>query len=384
MNGRWGVTKSWTKGLWGLLVLGLLAVMIVGGCKKKTRGRGSKRSGAATTAPKQAAGFDVAAAKQTLLANPWKGIAAGKPALIVFKVSKSSKSGIWAAMTLGAEQQACYVSLDSRGYLGISTKGRPTSRGLTKLSLHTKLASPAFTSLSGKVERSHKRGFMEQSSQIGDFQLAKTDAKAIAAFYKGGCDGGDKLACYQLGSVYMRGSGVEKSGPQMVVYYKKACVLGFLPACNLLGVIYRQGELGIAKDAKKARSYWGKACDDGHPRSCVDLGNLLSKKQPKKARRYFAQACQAKFAQGCNSYAWSVVDTNKKPGAKQLAKALAAARKAVKLDPNAAYIDTLGWVYFKQEDYTRAEIEIQRALQLKPGNKEMEEHLAAIQKAMKK
>lgn len=241
------MTKSATRSAWGLLVLVLVVSMVVGGCKNKRRRRSKRGRRSAVTAPRQpAAGFDLDAAKQTLLANPWKGVAAGKPALLVFKASDKAKSGIWAIMTLGAEQQACFVNLDTRGYFSVSTKGKPTNRGLTKISLGTKLASPTFTSLAGTVERTHKRGFMEQSSQIGTFQLTKTDAKAIAAFYKAGCDG-DKTACFQVAVGHMRA----QEGKEMEAAFKKSCVLGLLRACGTLGLIYRVGGMGSPRTTRR-------------------------------------------------------------------------------------------------------------------------------------
>lgn len=363
------------------LLAALCAALCLSSCKTKEdaedeRATGGVKRKARAKRGRGGASIDIAAAHEQLLAAPWKGVVAGKPALVTFKKSRKPNT-IWAVMILGSKVEGCRVAI-RRGYLSITTRGKPTSRGITRLSLSAKL-SPPFKQVSGKVSRSHKRGFMESSSGIGDFQLAQGDAKTAVTFYRSSCAARSYASCYQLAVAYLRGDGVPKDGKQMVKYFDRACVGGMLKACGALGVVYLEGEAGIKKNIKKVKAYWGKACDDGHTPSCRDLGHLYrDAKQWRKALRFYAKACAKKDAMACNGYAWEAAKKGK-----QLDRALAAARKAVKLDPKAAFIDTLAWVYYKRKDYARAEIEAKRALSMKPDNAEFKQHLAAIQKAMK-
>jgi hypothetical protein len=357
-----------------------MLALVVSGCKKKSRKAStSKRIKKGKRGRDKGPSINIDDAQAALLAAPWKGVVAGKPALLQFKVSKKRKT-IWAVMMVGKKQHACRVHISRRGRISISTRGRPTSRGLTKLVLGGKLKMP-ITELSGKVSRSHKRGFMTSSSGIGDFQLVKGDQKTVASFLSSGCDSGNKAACYRLAVAYLRGDGVEKDAKKMVSYFEKGCVAGMLACCGNLGVIYYKGEAGIAKDEKKAKAYWSKACDDGYALGCQDLGHLyIKKKKTKKALRYYGAACAKKHAGGCNSYAWTLAQKGR---GKTLDKALSAAQKAVKLAAKAEYIDTLAFVFYRRKDYVRAEIEAKRAIQMQPDNAEFKKTLAKIQKAKK-
>jgi TPR repeat protein len=219
---------------------------------------------------------------------------------------------------------------------------------------------------------------MESSSGAGEFELKKGDTKTAVEFYKSSCEGGNTGGCFSLGVAYYKGEGVPKDGAQMVTYFKKACVGGMLRACGSLGLLYHTGQ-GVPKDPKKVEAYWGKACDDGHLASCRDLGEALLKKKYNKAVGYQKKACDGDHAGGCNSLAWNLAGKGKR-----LDEALAASQKAVKLDPQASYIDTLAFVHLTRKEYTRAEMEALRALKLDPNVAEHKQRLVDIRAAMKK
>ena len=66
----------------------------------------------------------------------------------------------------------------------------------------------------------------------------------------------------------------------------------------------------------------------------------------------------------------------------QLQKALEFAERAVELRPDSArYLNTLSWLYYRNNDYAKAEGAIQKALTLQPKNRTYQEGLKAIQKA---
>ncbi|MCL5267769.1 MAG: tetratricopeptide repeat protein [Bacteroidetes bacterium] len=85
-----------------------------------------------------------------------------------------------------------------------------------------------------------------------------------------------------------------------------------------------------------------------------------------------------------NNYAYSLSERGL-----HLHKALEMARLAVDLDPsNSAYLDTMGWVYYKLADYKRAEMYVEKALSMrKPSDGSpatLEEHLGDIYAKMGK
>ena len=68
-----------------------------------------------------------------------------------------------------------------------------------------------------------------------------------------------------------------------------------------------------------------------------------------------------------------------------LDEALVLIEKALKKEPeNGAYLDSLGWVYCKKKDYKKAYKYITEALKYMPEEKELQDHLDAVKKAMGK
>jgi tetratricopeptide (TPR) repeat protein len=68
-----------------------------------------------------------------------------------------------------------------------------------------------------------------------------------------------------------------------------------------------------------------------------------------------------------------------------LAEALTMVRRALELDPdNAAYIDSLGWIYFRMGDFPHAVEQLERAARLLPGDGTVQEHLGDALRALGK
>ena len=64
-------------------------------------------------------------------------------------------------------------------------------------------------------------------------------------------------------------------------------------------------------------------------------------------------------------------------------KALAHCRRAVQLSPNnPAYLDSLGWACYKNDDLEDARTYLRKALDLAPGNREIARHLKAVMDEM--
>ncbi|MBC8234838.1 tetratricopeptide repeat protein, partial [bacterium] len=80
-----------------------------------------------------------------------------------------------------------------------------------------------------------------------------------------------------------------------------------------------------------------------------------------------------------NNLAWLYT---KRSGA--LDDAVKLAQKAVELEQNPDYMDTLAWIYYKQEMYAKAEETIKQAIQLKPEEQLYQERLDEIRQAMNK
>lgn len=67
-----------------------------------------------------------------------------------------------------------------------------------------------------------------------------------------------------------------------------------------------------------------------------------------------------------------------------LGKAVTLCRQAVDIAPrNAAYLDSLGWAHFRQNNLMEARASFRRALDLAPGNKEIAAHMRLCMDALK-
>ena len=82
-------------------------------------------------------------------------------------------------------------------------------------------------------------------------------------------------------------------------------------------------------------------------------------------------------AQAYNNYAYSLIERNK-----DIEFALELALNAIKLEPkSAAYLDTIGWIYYKMDDYDEALRYIRESLSIDSDNATIQGHLDEIIKS---
>jgi len=78
--------------------------------------------------------------------------------------------------------------------------------------------------------------------------------------------------------------------------------------------------------------------------------------------------------QALNNYSYSLVERNT-----QLKKSLGMSKKAIEMEPdNAAYLDTIGWIYFKLNNAQKALYYIRRSIELEGENAVVLEHLGDV------
>lgn len=87
------------------------------------------------------------------------------------------------------------------------------------------------------------------------------------------CDSGDANECFNLGTMYYDGKGVQKDYIKAVELYQKACDGGDADVCNILGIMYGNGK-GVKQDSAKAVELYQKACDGGNANGCSNLGAM--------------------------------------------------------------------------------------------------------------
>jgi len=79
-----------------------------------------------------------------------------------------------------------------------------------------------------------------------------------------------------------------------------------------------------------------------------------------------------------NNYAYSLSERGIK-----LDKALKMAKVAIKAEPtNSSYLDTMGWIYFKMDDYGKAKDYVDKSIKINSKNSDVYEHLGDIENKM--
>ncbi len=147
-----------------------------------------------------------------------------------------------------------------------------------------------------------------------------------------------------------------------------------------LGILY-----GYEKRYAEAVKNFEKVLefDDANAVIYFYLG-ILYEKQKKKdlAVKNFKEAirCDPDFAESYNYLGYMFAES----GA-NLDEAMGLIRRALEIEPdNGAYLDSLGWVYFKKGMYKEALVEIEKAVKLEPDEPEIKGHLETVRKKMKR
>ncbi|WP_373004497.1 tetratricopeptide repeat protein [Sulfurimonas sp.] len=95
--------------------------------------------------------------------------------------------------------------------------------------------------------------------------------------FKQACNEGKMQSCIELGMLYYTGENVKKDMKKSQKLFKKACKNRVSRGCYYLGYIFLRGGDGIEKSNKKAMLAFGRGCNIGSERSCVQYHMLKSK-----------------------------------------------------------------------------------------------------------
>jgi uncharacterized protein len=145
-------------------------------------------------------------------------------------------------------------------------------------------------------------GFAMASTPINAQSGGSYEIRAIAELEQA-CLGGDAVDCDELGMRHLRGEGVAKDPKKATTYFQRACDRGDARGCFNLGDSYQFGE-GVPKDAAKAAALYLRACDGRDPEGCTELamshiaGDGV-KQSEAQAALYADRACTLKNQLGC-------------------------------------------------------------------------------------
>jgi len=130
------------------------------------------------------------------------------------------------------------------------------------------------------------------------------DYRQAVVYLQKESDIGNAAASYNLGQMYLYGSGVNQDYIKAQHYFEKTCSGNEVLGCAKLGMMYATG-LGIPKDIIKAKTLLKKSCLSGDKKSCdayddIDKGSAaylkgvdaISRNDMKKAFLYLEKAAK--------------------------------------------------------------------------------------------
>ncbi|EAL52268.1 tetratricopeptide repeat protein [Campylobacter upsaliensis] len=118
--------------------------------------------------------------------------------------------------------------------------------------------------------RACKLGNARSCNNIALFYEEEKDSELSLYFYKKSCELKDANVCYKLGLLYEKGEKVRQNLNTALHFYSQSCTFGLGESCYILGR-YNQLE---KKDMKRAKRYFGIACDKKHKEACVAYREL--------------------------------------------------------------------------------------------------------------
>jgi len=119
------------------------------------------------------------------------------------------------------------------------------------------------------------------------------------------CDQGVAAACNDLGFLYFEGRGLAKDAWKAKDFYGLACQRGDALGCLNLALMYLNGQ-GIPKDAGLAAGLFQRACERGEVAACANLGLMYQSgrgvpRDEARAAALLRAACDRGFGEACQA-----------------------------------------------------------------------------------
>jgi TPR repeat protein len=171
---------------------------------------------------------------------------------------------------------------------------------------------------------------------------------------------------------------------EAIRYYSLSAEQNYTYAQRDLAFLYLDGK-GVPQNTKKALDLFNKLIDKNYAPIEFFLGMLYYtgryvKKDEKQALILLNRAAKHNNPDAMNMIAWLLCEHNK-----DIVKAEKLINKALQLAPhNPCYIDTLGWIYYKQQKCNESLLQLKKASNLAPENAKIIDHLGDVYQALGK
>jgi len=177
---------------------------------------------------------------------------------------------------------------------------------------------------------------------VGVYDYKKKDYKEAAFWFLKAAKRGNLDAQRIIGALYLEGKGVFKDYKEAAFWFLKAAKRGDLDAQEMLAFMYTEGK-GVPEDFPKVEFWCKKAIAQGSTKAKNSLAFLWAKQGVK------------------------------------LTNAQKLSKETLKKEPkNASYIDTYGWILYKQKKYDEALVQLKKTFYLAPENGEIRDHLGDV------
>jgi TPR repeat protein len=172
----------------------------------------------------------------------------------------------------------------------------------------------AVTVLTQVCDAGDENGCWQLGTMYAKGEGVQTDQRRGAALIQKSCDKGMVDACMELGTLYMRGFGVTQDTARGLEIYKRYCNGLQVNGCLALGWAYFTGD-GVAKHMGQAFSYFERACDAGEQMGCGGMAQMFLegrgvKADYDRALKLFRDGCDANCGACCSGVA-DIYETGK-------------------------------------------------------------------------
>lgn len=167
-------------------------------------------------------------------------------------------------------------------------------------------------------ERGCQLGSADSCSSVGKrFVLGEVVPRNLSravSFYVLACTLGDPVGC-RTAIPNLREMGDAESLRKAFEIASTHCSAGDAETCTELAHLYAYGE-GVAADAKHALRFYGRGCEGGDARGCMNVAYRLESPEPDLARAAYQAACDLGEKEGCLRVARALLYSDE-PGSEQ-------------------------------------------------------------------
>ena len=157
---------------------------------------------------------------------------------------------------------------------------------------------------SDRVSLGQARTDSADASAITDCFANRNDAACARAApaLEAACADKQSTSCVSLGSLYDGGFGIARDRKKAASYYRSACDLGDKPGCARLAVLEAQG-VGVPLNVARARKTLESLCTEKIPEACIGLAQILQRTgfaaDRDRAHTLLKSVCDAGSAEAC-------------------------------------------------------------------------------------